>query len=446
MMRASIAAIALLVSMGCGVPPSGAGADEPGAHEQLSALLELDAALSDIAEGAVRSVVNLSSTHGERGADVLSLGSGVIVGADGLVLTNSHLVRGADAIEVVLHDGSTATATVVGADRRSDVAVIRIQDPPDDLVPLPMGESSALELGQIVLAIGDPFGVGQTVTMGIVSATGRANLGLVDYEDFIQTDAAINPGNSGGALVNLHGELVGISTAIASQTGGSQGVGFAIPIDMAEQIMASLLEQGHVARGWLGVTTQDLEGGLAAALGLDVERGVLVSDVVAGSPAAAAGLEREDVIVGYGGEPVKRAADLRIAVAASGPDTPFSLEVARRGERRTLTGTLGLLEEEREGEQVAGGHGANDLTVGDLTRDVRDVLRVPDPVQGVVVVRVVSGSRPDRSGLLEGDIIVEVDRQPVSSVGTLDELLAEAEDPALLLVWREGATRYVLLD
>lgn len=231
-----------------------------------------------------------------------SLGSGVIVSHDGVVLTNNHVIENADKIRVALADGRELDAEVVGRDPESDLGVLKLKGELKDLKPLVFGDSDTLRLGQVVLAIGNPFGIGQTVTMGIVSAKGRASVGIVQYEDFIQTDAAINPGNSGGALVNMHGELVGINTAIISRSGGYQGVGFAIPTKMARPIMESLLQHGKVARGWLGVAIQDVTPELREALGVGAEKGVLLSDVTPGSPADKGGLKRGDIVLKLNGQ------------------------------------------------------------------------------------------------------------------------------------------------
>ncbi len=263
-------------------------ADRTEAHQTgapVETLHDFSDAIASVSERAVGSVVNISTTRTTKPAEFQSplendpffrhffefgpqerqphkeqsLGSGVIVESNGTILTNNHVVQGADEISVTLSDKRSYTAKVVGTDPKSDLAVVKLQNPPKDLRALPFGDSDALRVGEVVLAIGDPFGVGQTVTMGIVSAKGRANIGIVDYEDFIQTDAAINPGNSGGALINLHGELVGINTAILSRSGGYQGIGFAIPSSMVQSIMDSLIHEGKVVRGWLGVMIQDLD-------------------------------------------------------------------------------------------------------------------------------------------------------------------------------------------
>ncbi|HUQ08451.1 MAG TPA: Do family serine endopeptidase [Kofleriaceae bacterium] len=322
--------------------------------------------ISDVAERVVDSVVNISTTQTvEQGpfqfdpffADpsspfyqqpddrkAQSLGSGVIVSEDGKILTNAHVVRNAESIVVTLHDGTEVEAKVLGSDPKADLAVIKLKDKASNLRPLVFADSSKLRLGEVVLAVGNPFGVGQAVTMGIVSATGRASMGIVDYEDFIQTDAAINPGNSGGALVNMRGELVGVNTAILSRSGGYQGIGFAIPTNMVRPIMDALIKDGKVNRGWLGVTLAPLDAKAQAKFG--VARGVLVAEVGSNTPAEKAGLSAGDVIIALDGAEVRELGKLRNAVAIKGAGKTATLEVSRDGKRKELKVTLGALPEQ----------------------------------------------------------------------------------------------------
>ncbi|MGM0983879.1 MAG: Do family serine endopeptidase [Pseudomonadota bacterium] len=268
-----------------------------------------------------------------------SLGSGVIVSEDGYVLTNHHVIRGADQIQVALRDGREILAEVIGTDPESDLAVLRI-----DLESLPVIEltdTTRVAVGDVSLAIGNPFGVGQTVTMGIISATGRNHLGLNAYEDFIQTDAAINPGNSGGALVNAEGALVGINTAIFSRSGGSQGIGFAIPANLARNILDELVTRGRVIRGWMGIEAQELNQELAASFGLQAPVGVIIAGVVPGGPADQAGLQPGDVLLEVDGQPVLDPRRTMSDIAAVAPGTQLPLTVVRGGERRELTIELG---------------------------------------------------------------------------------------------------------
>ena len=329
--------VLLLAVVGCGsVVPEASGAPDAPVPSVRPALMGLAEALPNASERAVRSVVSVAPRRAGRFGAVTSnsvgLGSGVVVREDGIVVTNNHVVAGAQEVVVTLPGGERAQAEVVGTDPSSDLAVLRLVDPPDDLVPLPFGDSDALRLGEVVLAVGTPFGVGQTVTMGIVSAKERAGMGIVDYEDFIQTDAAINPGNSGGALVDLHGELVGINTAIFSRSGGSMGIGFAIPASMAEKVVTDILEDGSVDRGWLGVRIADSDVG-----------GVLIAAVEPRTPAAQAGLRAGDVVVAFDGKDVRNAVRFRNAVAGAGAAERFTATVLREGHKRTVEGTLGRL-------------------------------------------------------------------------------------------------------
>jgi serine protease Do len=327
-------------------------------HAIASPSVLVDNTIADVAERAVQSVVNISTSRrvasgpaawdpffsdprSPLGGDAqerkaTSLGSGVIVTAQGRVLTNNHVVQGADDIKVVLSNGTELTAKLVGTDPRSDVAVLQLQGPLPKLKPLQFGDSSSLRLGEVVLAIGDPFGVGQAVSMGIVSAKGRASVGIVDYEDFIQTDAAINPGNSGGALVNLKGELVGINTAILSRTGGYQGIGFAIPSNMARQISDMLVKDGKVRRGYLGVNIATVNQEVAKQVGLKIDYGVLITGVQADGPASKAGLRDGDVIVALDGVEVKDAGKLRNTIAMASSGSSVDLQVIRGGSKQSL--------------------------------------------------------------------------------------------------------------
>ena len=268
-----------------------------------------------------------------------SLGSGVIVSEDGYVLTNHHVIRGADQIQVALRDGRETLAEVVGTDPESDLAVLRIEL--DALPVIELTDTTRIAIGDVSLAIGNPFGVGQTVTMGIISATGRSHLGLNAYEDFIQTDAAINPGNSGGALVNAEGALIGINTAIFSRSGGSQGIGFAIPANLARDILEELVVKGRVIRGWMGIEAQELNQELAASFGLETPVGVVIAGVVPDGPGDRAGLQPGDVLLAVDGEPVLDPRQTMSDIAAVEPGTRLPLTVVRGGERREVTIELG---------------------------------------------------------------------------------------------------------
>ena len=429
--------------------------------------------IADIAERALPSVVSVAATKvapasGPRGGslpfpfpfgfggpqpprEAHGLGSGVIVSADGTILTNNHVVEGAQQIEVMLSNKRKVAAEVVGTDPQSDLAVLRLKEKVSDLVPIPIGLSSNLRLGEVVLAIGNPFGVGETVTMGIVSAKGRADVGITAYEDFIQTDAAINPGNSGGALVNMRGELVGINTAILSRSGGNMGIGFAIPTDMAKPISESLLKHGKVDRGYLGVSIQDVDQELAKAMQLPSAQGVLVSDVQANSPAAKGGLVRGDVVVRVDGKAVNTTGQLRNAIAAAGAGKKVKLDVLRDGKPRSISVTLGELPSEpgsrsRPGAP-AGGSSLDGLSLRDLDGQLRGQLGVPDSVKGgVAVTNVQPGSAAEKAGLRPGDVLLEVDRQPVATVSNFRKLWAKSKGKTLLLVQRQGSTMFLVVQ
>ena len=371
-------------------------------------------------------------------------GSGVIVQSD-IVLTNNHVIEGAEEVKVTLNDGREYDAEVVGADPPSDLAVIRLKNPPKSLRPLPLGDSDALRLGEIVVAIGNPFGVGQTVTMGIVSAKGRANMGIVDYEDFIQTDAAINPGNSGGALVNLEGELVGVNTAILSRTGGSQGIGFAIPSNMVRSIMNSLLENGKVERGFLGVMIQDLTSDLARAMELDIRRGVVVSEVVSGSPADKGGIEAGDVIVAVDGRAMSSSAKLRNVVASMGAGKKIDVKVVRDGKEKTLAVELEQRENAKPGAP-ADDDALYGMNTQALTPALAQQLGLPDRVgKGVVVTDVDPTSLAARSGLRPEDVVVAVDRKAVATPQQLAAALAKSGKTAVMRVYRGGNALFLVL-
>jgi serine protease Do len=340
---------------------------------------------------------------------------------------------------------------VLGSDEKSDLAVLRVKGHTAGLTPLPFGRSSALRLGQTVLAIGNPFGVGQTVTQGIVSAKGRADLGITANEDFIQTDAAINPGNSGGALVDLKGQLVGINTAILSQTGGNVGIGFAIPSDMIKPIMEALISKGHVDRGWLGVGIQDVDSEMGEALHVGSRRGVLIAEVQPGSPAEHAGLKQGDVVVRVDATKVETTGELRNAVALAGADKKAELGIVRDGKERTISVALGKAPD-REGQNAGPGSdespassSLDGLSLLPLDRDTRQKLRVPEQIEsGVVVTAVEPGSAAAKSGFQPGDVILEVDRRPVDGTRSFEKLWKSAGEKKLLVVYREGRTLFLV--
>ena len=375
------------------------------------------------------------------------LGSGVIISADGVVITNNHVVARAQKIEVVLWDKRRFSATVVGRDKKSDLAVLKLKGA-RGLKPIALGDSDKLRLGDVVLAIGNPFGVGQTVTMGIVSAKGRGNVGIVDYEDFIQTDAAINPGNSGGALVNMRGELVGINTAILSRSGGYQGIGFAIPTNMVKPIVQSLQKHGKVVRGWLGVAIQEPSREMARSLKLPTHNGVLVTDVDPRSPAGKAGLRRDDLVIKIDGRAVTTASKLRNLVAAAGAGKQVTLELYRGKRKITLRVKLGQLS--TRSARALGSRTAprrEGFSVQALTRRTRQQYSVSPRIRhGVVVDRVGPGGLAAAQGLKIGDVLSEVNRVKITSVGQFHRVYAASRGRVLLRVHRGNYTLYMLLN
>jgi len=378
------------------------------------------------------------------------LGSGVIVTKDGYILTNNHVVDNADDLKVTLQDAREFNAKVIGRDPKSDVAVIKIDA--EGLPMVPMADSDKVQVGDIVLAIGNPFGVGQTVTTGIVSATGRGNLGIEDYEDFIQTDAAINPGNSGGALVDIEGRLIGINTAIFSGSGGNQGIGFAIPSDLARNVMDSLINYGHVTRGYLGVMIQDVTPALAKEFRLKESTGALVGDVVPKGPADKAGLKNGDVVLEYNGKKVPDSRRLRLAVGETKPGTTVPVKILREGATKTLEVTVQQLP---GSEQLAQNNTSNSndngtlngVTVNDLDQQTRQELKVPDSVKGAVITEVQPDSPAAEAGLKQGDIIQEINRHPVKTAEEAVRLTENTKDKVTLLrIWSNGGSHYVVVD
>ncbi len=373
-----------------------------------------------------------------------ALGSGVIVSSDGYILTNYHVIKDAEEIKVILYDKREFKGKVIGDDPQTDIAVIKVDA--KELPAIKMGESGKLKAGDVVIAIGNPFGLNQTVTMGIVSAVGRANIGISAYEDYIQTDAAINPGNSGGALVNANGELVGINSAIFSTSGGYMGVGFAIPSDMANSVAQSILKHGKVIRGWLGVTIQNLTPELAKSFGLKEEKGVLVTDVIKTGPAGKAGLKRGDLIVEFGGKPVEDTTGLRNMAANTAPGKAVEIKVIRQGRAETLTVTLGELPVKTMAKAVEHNNVLKGVQVQELTPDLRAGLNLPADVEGVVVVDV-SEESPSYGLVAKNDVIEEVDRKPVKDIKEYEVIVSKIRpsDTVLLLLFRNGGHIYVTI-
>jgi serine protease Do len=337
---------------------------------------------------------------------------------------------------------------VIGTDPKSDIAVLKIDA--SNLPCITIADSSKVQVGDYALAVGDPFGVGQTVTMGIVSATGRSHLGIEDYEDFIQTDAPINPGNSGGALVNDRGELIGINTAIiAHGSEGNQGIGFAIPANMARNVMEQIVEHGKVTRAYLGIVPQDVTPDIAKQFGEKEARGALVANVSAGSPAQKSGLERGDIILDVNGKPVADSNALRMTISMMAPDTDAKLKVLRNGSEREIAVKLGTMPTERaaaNSEEKSNGSASSALSgvsVEDLDAQSANELGLSPNTKGVVVTNVDPSSQAAEAGLRRGDVIQEVNRQPVKNTADFERAMRNSKDKALLLVDRNGSTMYL---
>lgn len=389
-----------------------------------------------------RRFFNIPDQPAERRTE--SLGSGVVIDAErGLVVTNHHVIAHAEEVAVTLSDGRQLEGELIGSDPETDIALLRI--PAEGLTALPMIDSGALRVGDFVVAIGNPFGLEQTVTSGIVSAVARSGLGITGYEDYIQTDASINPGNSGGALVNLRGELVGINTAIFSQTGGSIGIGFAIPTNLVRDVSEQLLASGRVQRGYIGAQLQDLDPGLAEAFGVERGAGAIISGVMPGSPAERSGLREGDVVVSIDERPVRSANELRNAVGLRPVGERLALEVVRDGERRTVKVELAPREESVRAASGAAGV-RNPLFAGASFGDIPPGFPLYGKLEGVLVFDVERGSRAWRAGLRPNDVITEVDRRPVRSLKQFLARVREAsEDSALLRVQRGPAAAYMML-
>ena len=442
---------------------------------------QLGTSFAPIVKKAAPSVVSIYSTHivhlrpnpffrqffgdqlGPNTRRLQSLGSGVIISPDGYILTANHVVEDADEIKVAIGDNADDkkyTAKVVGTDPPTDVAVLKIEA--QDLPAITLGDSGGLEVGDVVLAIGNPFGMGQSVTMGIISGLGRHYKEMGGYQNFIQTDAAINHGNSGGALVDAEGRLVGINTWIASSSGGSEGVGFAVPINMARRVMQSLIAGGRVARGYLGIDPEDITPGLAEGFKLPDQSGALVDDVGADTPAQKAGIKSGDVILEINGKKVNDANSYRLMVSDLAPGSKAAVKLLQEGREKTVAVVLAEL----PGQTGKGGNGQNSsslghansktdaldgVTVADLDREAHQQLQIPDAIQGVVVTEVDLDSNSADAGLKKFDVILEINRQPVGDANTAVKLCTQARDNWILLkIWRRAggmtATHYLSVD
>ena len=426
----------------------------------LLALLCQDQAIPDVVERVGPAVVSIYMTREDSSPDrgipghrlrQRGLGSGVLVSPDGHVLTNNHVVERASDVRVVLADRREFKARILGTEKKTDLALLRVDG--QDLPFVPWGDSSKVRVGETVVAIGNPFGFGQTASHGIVTAKGRANVGMVDYEDFLQTDAAVNPGNSGGALVNLRGELVGVPTAIASRTGVFLGIGFAIPSNMARDVMELLKRHGKVSRAQMGVVTQDMTPSLARAMDGAPDRGALVVDVRVGGPAHAAGVKPGDILRALNGEDVESSSWLRNRIALKTDGEAVKLEVWREGKASEVEVKLRSEEGEAparriEERDLPGAKeeesGLTGITVAPATPSLLRRLGLPRDLRGLVITKIDASRVSPWVGLREGDVILEVNRKPVETAEALKkEIQADAGDAVLLTVRRGQAGLFV---
>jgi serine protease Do len=380
------------------------------------------------------------------------LGSGVVVTKDGYILTNNHVVDGADEIKVTLtRNKQEYTAKVVGRDSRTDIAVLKIEG--KDLPFITLGDSDKIEVGDVVLAIGNPFGVGQAVTQGIISALGRGGLGIEEYEDFIQTDASINPGNSGGALVDVEGRLIGINTAILSRSGGSIGVGFAVPVNLVRNIMDRLLKDGKVVRGFLGIKMGELTPELAREFKASESGGVLVDDVFEKTAAAEAGIKAGDIIVEINGRPTKEPRSLKLMMGEMAPGSKVTVKALRDGREKTFTVTLKEMSEDLAGLGTGVGPAEEDsdalngVVVGDLDTKTRSQLKLPNDLKGALITSVDPDSASFEAGLRQGDVILEINHKPINNAEEAVEASKRVKEQRVLVrLYSNGSRRYVVVD
>jgi serine protease Do len=466
--------IGLIISSNFNLHLNGYSEETNISKEAINILSKTGQAMAEVAAAVKPAVVNISSTkkvkipgmhspflddpffrrffgdeygHFERPREhkQSGLGSGVIVDKDGYILTNNHVIKDADEIKVKLSDKREFKGKVIGTDPKTDLAVIKIDS--NHLPVIKLGDSEKLKVGETVIAIGNPYGLSQTVTSGIVSATGRANVGIADYEDFIQTDAAINPGNSGGALVNVKGELVGINTAIFSTSGGYQGIGFAIPSSMTKVVMDNLIKKGKVVSGWLGVSIQPVTPDLAKQFDIKDDKGALVGDVVEEGPAEKAGIQRGDVIIEFDGKEITDPSSLRNSVAGTPPGKKVTLKIMRDGKMQNIDVTIAELPAE-----IQKLHGEFDnllkgVMVQGITPELKKNLDIPKRINGVVVTDIEEDS-PAGGLLMPNDVIIEVNRKRINDMKDYAAVVSKIKSgqDILLLVFRDGSTIYISLS
>jgi len=455
------------------IAPSGSGLSSTASPRVPSQIIETSKAFSEIAKTISPVVVNISTTKiVKREAPSFfddpffnffgpsndfsfpkkwkeqSLGSGVIVSSDGYIITNDHVIEQAEEIKVTLYDKKSFKGKIVGSDPKTDIAVIKINA--DSLPTAAWADSDKLQVGEFVLAIGNSFGLSHTVTMGIISAMGRVSVGITDYEDFIQTDAAINPGNSGGPLVNIKGEVIGINTAIFSKTGGYQGIGFAVPSNLVRSVMEDLIKYGKKTRGWLGVSIQRLTPELAEKFGIKDSNGALVGDIVKGSPAEKAGLLRGDIILEYSGKKVKDADSLRNTVAQTKAGSQVNIKILRKGKEYNLSAAItespkepGEAKVEPAPQDAVRGEALAGLEVIELTKDIAQQLGLNRGEKGVVILKVENGSAAEEAKLRKGDVIQEIDNKKVTNINDFNKIASAIRtDATVLLFINRGGQKF----
>ena len=382
-----------------------------------------------------------------------NLGSGFIINAEGYIVTNDHVVREAESIQVKLSTDKVYNARIVGSDQKTDLAVIKIEA--KDLAALPWGDSNKLRVGEIVFAIGNPFGLNQTVTMGVIGAVGRANVGIADYEDFIQTDAAINPGNSGGALINAKGELVGINTAIVSRTGGYQGIGFAVPSSMAKQVMDSLIKYKKVVRGWLGVSIQEVTSDLAEEFGVKDLKGAIVSGVMKESPAEKAGIKQGDVLLQFNGKDIEDTGHLRNMVSQSPIGTKVKVRLFRQKKAMEVEVTIAELPkklgeaatEQESGDNQQESNALSGLTVREITPELAKRFSIKEGDAGVIVVKIDPASKAFEAGIRPGDMVTQINQKDIATIEDYKKavLKLKTKERILLLIRRKGEDLFLTI-
>lgn len=431
-------------------------------------ILETELAFAEVVKTVSPSVVNISVTRTISGEEEFfdlflpqgngeppsrwseqSFGSGVTVSSDGYIITNNHVIEDAEDIVVTLPDRRSFRGKLIGADPKTDLAILKIEA--KGLPVAPWGDSDKLEVGEFVLTIGNPFGLSNTVTLGIVSAKGRANVGIADYEDFIQTDAAINPGNSGGPLVNINGEIVGINTAIFSKSGGYQGIGFAVPSNMAKTVFDQLIKEGRIKRGWLGVNIQDMTPELSQKFGLDRPEGVLINGIIKDSPADKAGLKRGDIITEFNGRSVIDVGSFRNSVAGTPPGKKVKVKTFRQGSYREIEV---LVEEQAAPSQERRNFQGSvpekrdvfsGMDVFELSKDIATQLGLGQEARGMVIARIEPGSPAEKAGLRRGDVIEEIEQKPVKSLQDFKLIISRIKTPDILLFINRGGKKFYVV-